>query len=434
MTDFDVVIVGGRCAGSPLAAMLARRGLRVCVVDKSEFPSETLSTHVIQPSGVAILERHGMLDAILEGGAVTLSRFTFVTDGARIDTGIDAYEFEAPSLSMRRVTLDHLLVESAASAGAEVRTGTRATGLLRDGDRVAGVETAQGPLRARLVVGADGRNSTVADLVGAEEYYVAPPGRLFTWAYFEGAAETEGRLRLGSLGDLAYVACPTDAGLYLAAVCPPMEDKDAFLAKREGNFKAGLEAWPELAELLTGAKRIGSIRVMPYWRGYFREAVGPGWALLGDAGHFKDPSPAQGMADALRHAERLADVVVAGLGGAADLDEELHRWWRWRDQDGYEMHWFATDLGEPGSTPLATQVICDLAEDDAGAEGLLRVLNHEIPPSSLFTPRRIGRAAGRVARRRPREVPAMVREAATEVRKQADRARQRRARRRLQRV
>jgi menaquinone-9 beta-reductase len=434
VTDFDVVVVGGRCAGSSLAVMLARRGLRVCVVDKSEFPSETLSTHVIQPSGVAILERHGMLDAIVAAGAVLLDRFTFVTDYARIDTGLDEYEFEAPPLSMRRVTLDHLLVEAAAAAGAEVRTGTRATGLLWDGDRVAGVETAQGPLRARLVVGADGRNSTVASLVGADEYYVAPPGRLFAWAYFEDATETEGRLRLGSLGELAYVACPTDAGLYLAAVCPPMETKDAFLAAREDNFKAGLEAWPELAELVAGAKRVGPIRVMPYWRGYFREAAGPGWALLGDAGHFKDPSPAQGMADALRHSERLADVVVAGLGGAADLDEGLRRWWRWRDEDGYEMHWFATDLGEPSSLPLANQVICDLAEDDEATEGLLRVLNHEILPSSLFTPRRIGRAAGRVARRRPGEVPAMAREIATEVRKQATRARQRRARQRLQRV
>ena len=434
MTDLDVVVVGGRCAGSPLAVMLARRGLRVCVVDKSEFPSETLSTHVIQPSGVAILERHGMLDAIVAAGAVLVNRFTFVTDHARIDTGIDAYEFEAPALSMRRVTLDHLLVEAAVAAGAEVRTGTRATGLIWDGDRVAGVETAQGPLRARLVVGADGRNSTVAGLVGAPEYYVAPPGRLFAWAYFEDVREAEGRLRLGSLGDLAYVACPTDAGLYLAAVCPPMEEKDAFLSAREDNFETGLEAWPELFDLLAGAKRVGPIRVMGNWRGYFREATGPGWVLLGDAGHFKDPSPAQGMADALRHAERLADVVAAGLGGEADLDEGLRRWWRWRDEDGYEMHWFSTDIGEPGSVPLADQVICDLAEDDEATEGLLRVLNHDIPPSGLFTPRRIGRAAARVARERPGEVPAMAREIATEARKQLDRTLQRRARRRRLRV
>ncbi len=434
MTDFDVVVVGARCAGSPLAAMLARRGLRVGVVDKSEFPSETLSTHVIQPSGVAVLERHGLLEPILAAGAVSLTRFTFVNDDARIDAAVDADELGAPPVCMRRIVLDQLLVEAAASAGAEVRTGTRATALIWEDGRVAGVETAEGPVRARLVVGADGRNSTVAGLAGAREYYAAPPGRVFAWAYFEDAAETESRLRLGSRGKLAYVACPTDAGLYLAAVCPPMETRDSFLADREGNFAAGLEAWPELADLLVGAKRVGPIRVMANWRGYFREAAGPGWVLLGDAGHFKDPSPAQGMADALRHAERLADAIVAGLGGAGGIDEGLRRWWRWRDEDGYEMHWFATDMGEPGSPPLAAQVIREIAADDAASERLLRVLNHDVPPSELFTSRRIGRAAVRVARQQPGQVPAMAREIATEIRKQAGRTRQRRARRRLQRV
>ena len=139
--QFDVVIVGARCAGSPLAAMLARRGLRVCLLDKSQFPSETLSTHVIQPCGVAVLDRLGVLDAVLAAGAVPLTRLTLVAEEARLDTEFDAEAFGAPGLCARRITLDHLLVEAAASAGAEVRTGTRATGLLQEDGRVAGVET-----------------------------------------------------------------------------------------------------------------------------------------------------------------------------------------------------------------------------------------------------------------------------------------------------
>ena len=162
----------------------------------------------------------GVLDAVLGAGAVPLTRFTLVAEDARIDAEFDVEAFGAPALCVRRVTLDHLLVEAAASAGAEVRTGTRVTGLLQEDGRVAGVETERGPLRAPLVVGADGRRSTVADLVGAAEYHVAPPGRLFAWAYFEGVADTEGRMRLGQLGELAFLASPTDAGLYMAAVCP----------------------------------------------------------------------------------------------------------------------------------------------------------------------------------------------------------------------
>ena len=430
-----MVIVGARCAGSPLATMLARRGLQVCLLDKSRFPSETLSTHVIQPCGVAILERLGVLDAAWAAGAAPLTRFTLVSDRARISAAIDPGAFGAPALCLRRIALDCLLVDAAADAGAEVRTQTRVSGLLWEGNRAAGVETEAGPLHARLVVGADGRGSTVAGSVGAGEYYVAPPARLFAWAYFEGAAEAEGHLRLGSVGDLNYVAGPTDAGLYMAAVCPPLAAKDAFLADRERSFMAGIAAWPELAGLLEGATRTGPIRVMANWHGYFREAAGPGWALLGDAGTFKDPSPAQGIADALRQAEGLADAVEAGLGGAASIDEELRRWWRWRDEDAYEMHWFATDMGRAGpSPPLASQFTRDIVGDDVATEGLLRVLNHDIPPSQLFTPRRLGRAAVRAVRADPGQIPAIAREAAMEVRNEIRRSRERHHRRRALRL
>ena len=424
--QFDVVIVGARCAGSPLATMLARRGFRVCLLDRSRFPSETLSTHVIQPCGVAILDRLGVLDTVLAAGAVPLTRFTLVAEDARIDTAIDAEAFDMPALCVRRITLDHLLVKAAALAGAEVRTGTRASALLWEDGRVAGVQTEHGPLRARLVIGADGRSSTVASLVGAAEYHVAAPGRMFAWAYFEGVSNLEGHLRLGSIDELTFVASPTDAGLYLAAVCPPLATKDAFLADRVGSFMAGLGTWPELSDLLAGARRIGPIRVMTNWHGYFREAAGPGWALLGDAGHFKDPSPAQGISDALRQAEHLADVVEPGLGGAVSIDDELRRWWRWRDEDGYEMHWFATDMGAAGSSPpLATQFTRDIASDDEATEKLLRVLNHDIRPSQLFTPRRAGRAAVRAVRDRPDQIPAMVKEVASELRNEVRRSKQR---------
>jgi 2-polyprenyl-6-methoxyphenol hydroxylase-like FAD-dependent oxidoreductase len=423
--QFDVAIVGARCAGSPLAAMLASRGLRVCVLDRSQFPSDTLSTHVIQPCGVAILRRLGVLDAVLAAGAVPLTRFTLLTEDARIDAELDAQvkAFGAPGLCVRRVTLDHLLVQAAAAAGADVRTGSGVTSLLQEDGLVTGVETENGPVRARLVVGADGRRSSVASLVGAAEYHVAPPGRLFAWAYFEGVTNTEARLRLGRLGDLAFLASPTDSGLYLAGACPALRAKATFLADRERSFMAGLGVWPELADLLAGATRVGPIRVMGHWHGYFRKAVGRGWALLGDAGHFKDPTPAQGISDALRQAEHLADAVEAGLGGAVSIDEELGRWWRWRDQDAYEMHWFAADLGAAGpSGPLHVQIIRDIAGDHEATENLLRVLNHDLRPSQLFRPGRLGKAAARAARDRPDQIPVMMKEVAVALRDQVRRS------------
>jgi len=213
----------------------------------------------------------------------------------------------------------------------------------------------------------------------------------------------------------------------MAAVAPPLERREAFAADREGSFMRGLATWPELNDLLSGSKRVGPVRVMTNWHGYFREAAGAGWALLGDAGHFKDPSPAQGIADAFIHAERLADAVAAGLGGAGDIDRELHRWWRWRDEDAYEMHWFSTDMGEAGTRPvLAMQALRDIAADDEATQDLLRVLNHDLRPRKFFGPRRIARAAVRAARARPGQIPAMMKEAGSALRRELRRSRQRR--------
>jgi flavin-dependent dehydrogenase len=404
--------------------MLVQRGLRVCLVDKSRFPSETLSTHVIQPSGVGVLDRIGMLDEVLASGAVPLRRFSFVGDGIRMEAALDGGLFDHPSISLRRVVLDHLLVKEAAAAGADVRTGTRVTRLLREAGRVVGVEAGGERLFARLVVGADGRGSSVAELAGARKYRLARPGRVFAWAYFEGV-QPDGHLRLASLGDLTYVAGPTDSGLYLAAACPAMETRGSFLADRAGSYVAALRAWPELAELLNGARRSGPIRVMANWHGYFREPTGPGWVLLGDAGNFKDPSPAQGMADALRQGERLAETIAAGFDG--DLDAKLRLWGRWRDRDSREMHWFAADMGAAGRTqPLAAQVLRDIAADEEDTRKFLRMLNHEVSPSRLFTARRIAAAAGRIVLQRPRQIPGMLKEGVRELQKEVRRASQRR--------
>jgi 2-polyprenyl-6-methoxyphenol hydroxylase-like FAD-dependent oxidoreductase len=132
--------------------------------------------------------------------------------------------------------------------------------------------------------------------------------------------------------------------------------------------------------------------------------------LVGDAGHFKDPTPGQGIGDSYRHAVQLADTVIAGLG-AGNLDRELGDWWKWRDRDGKEMHWFAADLGAAGvSPPLVSQVMRDLAADRESTIELFKVINRDRPPSAVFTARRIAAAFGRVVRHRPREVPALMRE------------------------
>jgi 2-polyprenyl-6-methoxyphenol hydroxylase-like FAD-dependent oxidoreductase len=386
---FDVIIVGARCAGASLAALLARAGLQVGVLDRSRFPSDTPSTHGIQPAGVRVLDELGVgarlrqMTPPIDDGIVALGR-------SRIEyRGITAL-LGSPMLNIRRTSLDTVLVEAAAEAGATVLTGTTVKDLVWEEGRVVGVQTANGALCAPLVVGADGMSSTVARLAGAEEYERTEPGRLFTWAYFEGVAGTAvsdtGTLMMGKIGDNAFLASPTDDGLYITAVVPSLCRKDEFMADLHGAYISAVRTWPELEAVMGTARRVGPIRVMSRWHGYFRRSAGPGWVLVGDAGHFKDPTPGQGIADALRQVARLAPTIEHALG-RADADRLLYDWWRWRDQDAFEMYWFANDMGSPGATTsLMAEIQARIAVRRRLTEDLIRVLNHDLPPSRLAKP------------------------------------------------
>jgi 2-polyprenyl-6-methoxyphenol hydroxylase-like FAD-dependent oxidoreductase len=408
MESFDVVVVGARCAGSPLATMLARRGLKVCVLDRAHFPSETPSTHMIQQCGVGILDEIGVLDTLMSAGAAPLHSATMVSDDVRMHATIDGL-VEHPVLCVRRLTLDALLVEAAGAAGVEVRTGTRVTGLLRDGNRVTGVSTDKGDIAAYLVVGADGRHSTVAAEVGAQEYDVTQPGRMVAWGYFEGV-DREGLARFGRMKDMGYLAGPTDGDLYMAAIAPDMSRTNEFQSDRDSFFATAIRQWPELADLMATAKRVGPLRVFTKWHGYFRQSAGPGWVLVGDAGHFKDFSPGQGISDALRQARQLADGIQHGLT-VEGLDDAMQRWWRWRDHDAYEMYWYAARMGAPGAaTPWANGLLREIGANADATRKFMEVLNHDIPPSKLFTPALALRATARAIRDQPRHAPATVKE------------------------
>jgi 2-polyprenyl-6-methoxyphenol hydroxylase-like FAD-dependent oxidoreductase len=385
MQRFDVIIVGARCAGSALAVLLAQRGMRVCVVDRARFPSDTPSTHGIQPCGVTILRRLGVLDELL-AVSTPIERGLVRLDDVRIDRADVPELLGAPMLNARRMTLDAILLAAAAAAGAQVRTETAVTGLLTQDGRVIGVRTRAGPLGAPLVVGADGSRSTVARLVGAREYCQTPAGRLFAWAYFAGARDP-GCVWLGKIGDHGFLASPTDGGLFMAAIAPSLSGKAELLGDLRAGYARGLHGWPELDACLAGAERIGSIRVVSRWHGFFRESAGPGWVLVGDAGHFKDPTPGQGISDALRQAARLASAIEEALGGSDFPDTILRLWWAWRDRDAWEMYWFARDLGAPGPTsPVVRQIQRRIAAHPGLTDNLLRVFNHDLPPSKLINP------------------------------------------------
>lgn len=407
-----MVVVGARCAGSPLAALLARRGLDVCLVDRDEFPSDTPSTHGIQPVGVEALERLGVLDRLravappVEAGFLAFDEHRVGFEDAVSVTG-------APMFNVRRLVLDEILLDAARETGVEVLTGTTVTGLLGSDGRVAGVETTAGPLRAALVVGADGARSTVARLVGAEEYHRTAPRRVFLWSYFEGVDPGERRIWLGAIGEDSFLASPTDSGLFLAAFVAPIRRREELRRNRTEAYEEGVARWPELADVLAPARRAAPVQMMSNWHGFFRRSAGPGWALVGDAGHFKDPTPGQGIADALRQVEALAPAIERGLAGPEPDDRPLLEWWDWRDRDAWEMYWFAQDLGATDRAPNLIAAAGDrFASDPETIEKLLRILNHELAPSQLFTPGFTASVLFGALRKRPGRRLALLGEAA----------------------
>jgi 2-polyprenyl-6-methoxyphenol hydroxylase-like FAD-dependent oxidoreductase len=193
---------------------------------------------------------------------------------------------------------------------------------------------------------------------------------------------------IGKIGDHTYLAMPTDGGLTVVAVCPSIDRRDEVRADREAAYEAGLRGWPELHAGMEGAERVGPVRTMANLTGFFRPSAGPGWALVGDAGHFKDPTAGQGISDALRQSERLAAMIARALGDDPDsLDAAVSEWSHWRDDDAWEMYWFAHDMGASGPTrPWHREAQRRIAADPKMTAGMVRILNHELRPSELFTP------------------------------------------------
>jgi 2-polyprenyl-6-methoxyphenol hydroxylase-like FAD-dependent oxidoreductase len=382
---------------------------------------------MIHPCGIARLADLGLMNKLLATGAPPLMRGSFTLDTVRIEGGPEVVRrFEAPWLCIRRTVLDQILIDAATEGGATVLTGQAVEGLIEEDGVVRGVRTDSLELRAGLVVGADGPNSAVARLAGAREYHPTPPGRVFLWGYFEGAEVPNGYAALGRIGDLAFLAMPTDAGLYMAGVGVTFEQRHDYLTDTAGGLARGLQRVGEVADFVAPATRVGPVRVMARWHGYFRQAAGSGWVLVGDAGHFKDPTPAQGISDALRQGHKLAGVIEAGLGDG-HLQDRLRQWWAWRDDDAWEMYWFATDMGAPDDSPgMVTEMFRDLGRQASFSESFMRILNHELAPSKVFTPSRAVRTLVRAGARRPRRLPRLTAETARLAKQDGTRQRLRR--------
>ena len=317
---YDIIVIGGRVAGSAAAITLARAGYRVLLVERSAMPSDTLSTHVLWPDGIAALGRLGVLGRVLATGAPPARHFRLVRGENEVLTEIVPFDGIDYLLCVRRLELDGILWAAAsATPGVDAFDRTAVRHLLRRDGRVHGVMLAgDRPVEAELVVAADGRNSAIARQVGAVEENVVTPGRYWYYAYFRDAAPpgpvalTESDTERDSV-----MTMPMNAGLQMVILGAYNEDFDAFRHDHRATYLARVNAHPWMARMLAGAELASPVRGIAGVPGYDRTAWGPGWALIGDAIHMKNPIVARGINEALREAELLATALAGGINDDA---------------------------------------------------------------------------------------------------------------------
>ncbi|MEV0715662.1 FAD-dependent monooxygenase [Asanoa sp. NPDC050611] len=384
--DHDVIVVGTRAAGAATAMLLARAGLRVLAVDRARFPSDTLSTHQVQVPGIARLERWGVLDRIAE--------VTPAVPVVRLDAGSAVLEGRYPAVDgvdalygPRRTVLDAALVDAARAAGAEVWEGFAVEELTRDTqNRITGIrgdERGEGRGRgpdsgrvtatARLVIGADGKRSTIAEAVGAGAYHVRQPATFACYTYWSGVEVPLGSIHVRP--GLTVPAFHTNDGLVMIAVFAPLAEFDRFRADPAAGYLAALDRCGDLGQRVRSGVRAERFRLAPDVPNLFRAAHGPGWALVGDAGVVMDPVAGQGISNAFRDAELLAAAVVRGLGATGGgLDDALAGYQRERDAAAAPVFAMTRALATLRLSAAQRLLLSAIADDPAETSRFLGVL------------------------------------------------------------
>lgn len=393
-TPYDVIVVGARCAGAPTAMLLARRGYRVLAVDRAAFPSDTVSTHVIHAPGVGALRRWGLLEQVTATGCPPIETYSFDFGAFTIAGTPPPHDGHSTAYAPRRTVLDKILVDAASRAGAEVRERFTVEDVVVEDGTVVGVRghgEGGAPVleRARVVIGADGRNSRVAGAVRPGQYHEKPMLQWSFYSYWSGLP-VDG-FEIVVRPDRGWGALPTNDGLTLVVVGWPSAESGAFKADVETNFLRTLELAPEFAARVRAARREERFAggAVP---NFFRTPYGPGWALVGDAGYTKDPITAQGISDAFRDAELCATAVDEAFAGGRPFDEAMSAYQRRRDEQVLPIYEFTTGLATLAPPPPELQQLLGAVHGNRKAmDAFTGLTAGTVSPAEFFDPRNVER-------------------------------------------
>jgi len=342
---YDAIVVGARCAGSPTAMLLARKGYRVLLVDRATFPSDTMSTHYMQAPATARMERWGLLDRLKATNAPALPKITMhIGDAVLVPPRFPTQTTDA--YCPRRIILDKILVDAAVEAGAELREDFPVRELIFEDGAVRGVRGGRDGQeieeRARLVVGADGVHSLIARIVQPQEYHVRPTMTFGYYSYFSGVEHDGAEMHITEQGGMLMF--PTNDDCVCLGVGGPVDAFHEFRSDIEGNFARIVDLAPDLSRRIRGGHQEAKFQGTADQPNYFRKPYGPGWALVGDAGYHRDFITGLGIMDAFRDAELLADALDAGFSGRQPLEEALAGYQATRDDIALPLYEFTLTL------------------------------------------------------------------------------------------
>jgi flavin-dependent dehydrogenase len=391
---YDAIVVGARCAGSPTAMLLARAGYRVLVVDRATFPSDTISTHLVHPPGVAALRRWGLLEQLKATGCPPIDTYSF-NFGPFTISGAPGTADSPVAYGPRRTVLDKLLVDAASEAGAEVREGFTVSGVVFEDGRVTGIRGHSRHGRtvtelARVVVGADGWHSLLARTVRPDQYHDKPRLECGYYAYYSGLP-VDGRFDAYIRPDRAFGTWSTNDDLTLTVGSWPFAEFEANRKDIEGNMLKMFDLAPPFAERVRAARRETRFAgaAVP---NFFRKPFGLGWALVGDAGYNKDPITAQGIADAFRDAELCATALHEAFSGVCSFEAAMARYQSTRDGHVLPMYEFTTELATLEPPPPELAKLLEAVHGNTQAmDAFARVNSGVTSPAEFFSPENLER-------------------------------------------
>jgi flavin-dependent dehydrogenase len=377
--------------------LLARKEYRVLLVDKATFPSDTISTHMIHPPGVAALKRWGLLEQLEATGCPPIATYSFDFGPITISGSPRPTDGVSRAFCPRRIVLDDLLVQTAAEAGAELREAFTVDEVLVEDGVVTGIRGhAKGggtvTERARVVIGADGKHSLVAKAVSPEQYNEMPQLQTGYYAYWSGLPADHFENHIRPEHRRGFAAIPTHDGLTCVVGGWPYAQFADNRKDFEGNYLRMLDLVPEFADRLSNATRETRLTAVGDLRGFFRKPYGPGWALVGDAGYHKDPITAFGITDAFRDAEAASAAIDDTFAGRQSYDEAMAGWHKARDEQSLPVYGFTCDFAKIEPPPAEMQQLLGaVASNQEAMDDFVSVMAGTLSAPAFFAPDNVER-------------------------------------------